>query len=536
MRGTLRVRERRCPSCAATARGADARWCGGCGAPLDPDGEAARPGRDAPRAGRDAARSHRGASGDPDRDVGPRSRRTDSRSRAGPSRRGRRGARPARALRALPLVAGLAALVALLVTAGSVADRTVTERRAEVRDVAVAAPSDEVVEQLASRPPPPVPDRTEPACVRGGTDDCLLWTVEVPRTVDGGHHLVVDNLVLTSQGPELVARELATGEERWRTDELGALTPYQGQVVDDLLVLTGEDRRAESIDAATSVAAGVELATGEVRWREGALSASIGAGGTSLVTTGEGFLRAHAPDGALRWESAERIERPSGGVAWAAGHVVLVAAGPGGAEVHRLSDGQPLGLVGHPVAFDEAATFVVLGPGEEDDPVDHALVDEDGLVWRSDTPAALACFSDVRMGPTAVEVTTCSGERIDLLREDGSAVDVHAEPDPSLGWSSASRVGAYVIRHREASESEQGRDVLVRDAVTRDEVAVLPADTWPVWGGEHQVGDEARVVVLAAPDRLIALPPTVRRWNGRSSGTSELRSLFAPATLSVQPR
>jgi uncharacterized membrane protein YvbJ len=134
MRGALRVRERRCPTCQATARGSDARWCGTCGDPLDPGGEAARADHDAP-----------------------------SRHRRSP-----------RSLRALALVAGVGGVVALLAAGGAFVERSTSGPSTAVRDVAVAAPDAEAVSRLEREPPTPIPDRTESACARGGTDDCFL--------------------------------------------------------------------------------------------------------------------------------------------------------------------------------------------------------------------------------------------------------------------------------------------------------------------------------------------------------------------------
>lgn len=541
MRSRRRGRERRCPSCAVTVRGDDARWCGSCGTPLDghpTSSEAADPAEAAGRAG-----GRRGGRAD-----GP----GHAQGRVGPSGR-------SRLVRAGVVAGGAAVVLTLAVTGGGIVDRVASDRSAAVRNVAVAAPSEEVVEQLADRPPPPPPEpprRTEAACTRGGTDDCFLWTAPIQRAyASGGHHLVVAGVVLSSEGPDLVARDLATGEERWRTQAIGALTPYQAEVAaDGVFVVSGDDRRAEDIHAATAVVAGVDAATGEVLWRDGALRASMAPDGTTLLTTGEGHLRALEPDGSERWRLDGRIEPRLGESAWLDGHIVTVYEGPERFEQLRLTDGAPLGAATSLITWDAEATFVEIertseageageAGGDSRTVADLGLVGTDGLRWQVDGSTVSSCLDGVLLSPTVIELRTCAGERIDLSRADGAATtlppDDIADADAGFGGSAGTpwleQVGSYELLRRDGTGTHHGEDVLVTSSTTGAEVAVLPPETWIV---SFRTPDEdvAGVVILATPDRLIALPPEERRWNGRSSGTSELRSLFAPATLSVQPR
>jgi hypothetical protein len=578
MRGVLPVVERRCPDCAATVRGRAARWCGSCGCSLD---GARGPSRDAPDDDPVGTFGRTGPGRRRDRDGATNAEA----ARAGG--RPRLGHVPRNLLGAAGLVGG-ALLLAGVVAGGGLVDRAATERSTSVRDVVVAAPDASVVAELDRRPAPSPPPRTEPTCARGGTDDCFLWTLEAERDAfdivtragdlvltseansevleardlrdgrvrwsapvasrlrsdPGGWMdslLGVEELLLTSEGRELVARELATGRERWRVGELGALQPYQAVVRDGFLVLAGDDRRAESIQAATSVAAGLDLETGEVRWREGALSVSLAAEGVTVLTTGEGQLRAHDADGTLRWEAAEPVESRLGASVWADGHVVTVHDGTGGARMLRLSDGAPLGVAGSPVVHDETATFVELygGTGEEVGEggiVGYALFDAEGEVWRTGDLGWADCFQDVRLHPKVVRITTCDGQRVDLSREDGTELgrEVDDEARQRRTIFHTMRVGAYdlVYRHPRFDADDAGDELVVLDAASGREVAFLPPETWPLWTPEGWEGDQ--IVVLQATDRVVALPAGVRTWNGRSNGTPQLRVL-RPA-LSVRPR
>jgi outer membrane protein assembly factor BamB len=586
MRGVLPVVERRCPDCAATVRGRDARWCGSCGCSLDaadtrgPDGGPRR------RSGGTLLGSLAGRLGGGSR--GTHGTRGAEATRAGSG--SRLGHVPRNLLAAAGVVGG-ALLVAGIVAGGGLVDRAAAERSTSVRDVAVAGPDASLRAEFDRRPaPPPPPPRTEPACVRGGTDDCFLWTHEAEEgtfdlvtragdlvlTSEAGSEVLeardlrdgqvrwsapvatrlrsdvggwmdallgVEDLLLTSEGRELVARELATGRERWRVEDLGALQPYQGVVRDGLLVLAGDDRRAESIQAATSVAAGLDLETGEVRWREGALSVSLAADGVTVLTTGEGRLRAHDPDGTLRWEAAEPVESRLGASVWADGHVVTVHDGTGGAQLLRLTDGEPLGVGGSPVAHDDDATFVELYGGADEEVgaggsavVAYALFDADGEVWRTEDVDWADCFQDVRLRPAVVRITTCDGDRIDLRRDDGTVVVTEAGDRPGQLPSifHTLRVGAYdlVYRHPRFAAEGTGDELVVHDAASGREVALLPPETWPLWTAEGWDGEQ--VVVLQATDRVVVLPSGIRTWNGRSNGTPQLR-VIRPS-LSVRPR
>lgn len=504
------VRGGTCDTCGQPVGARDARWCGSCGAaqtaPHRREGD------------RDASRPDR-----PDR-------------------------------RTVPAVVAVLALVALLIgTSGGLIDRVAdggTRAGTGVSDVAVAGlDADEVsgvLDDAARRPPTPLAGRTAPVCAAGGLacfvwvveaehptgfgevlladglvlshehqgdrvvahdlrDGSVRWTAEVGRrfaAVHGGFHVVGDLLVLT-EGDEVVGRDLATGRVRWRTHELGRLAPFELSRSGDTLVLAGEDRRGAGWRE-RAVAAAVDIATGEVRFREVAVAVSLGAEGMSLLTTEEGDVVLLGPDGAPRWELDAAVA-PDHGSAWVTGHVVTIHDESGGLALLRARDGAPLDLIGWPFALDDTHTLVELAPATDAQPArsTHALLDRDGEVWRTgDGPAD--CVHDLHLRGHLLELIACTGEVVRLDRTDGALVSRRDAPLASGEDRFVALVGPYGLAYGPAHGEEQ----TVVDRRDGRIVARLPTDSWPVsrhgYGGWEPPAGE--VVVLQHRRYLVALP------------------------------
>jgi outer membrane protein assembly factor BamB len=500
VRSGVLVRERCCPACAATVRVRDARWCGTCGELLEPVAvEAPSPTRSPWR--------HRLLIG----------------------------------------TAGAAILAVAVVTGGGVIDRTAA-RSAAVQDLAVATPDADVLDGLerAPRPTPPVVE--EPTCTRTGDRACFLWTTEVDgagfsvATVAGDVLITQDaylreivardladgtvawsvdlagggrpragllsarELVLHVEGEDLVARELATGAERWRTGELGRLLPWQAHPTADQLVVVGEDVGAleSESDLGQAVASGLDPGTGELSWQRSGTSASLAAGGVTVVTTADDHLAAYTPTGELLWRAEEPSEAGAPG-AWAHGHVISVYdEDTGVSELHRLSDGAPLGFDGYPVATDDQHTLVQLhGSVEVDGTI--VLLDGAGEAWRIDGADWSDCVAGAGFTAATVELTTCRRGQVTLDRADGSVLERRFGDETPTSVGYVERVGPYEIVPTEVDGLT--RDVLVAHAESGRELARLPPETWPVWPQEPtrraEFGD---VVVLQSHGWLSALP------------------------------
>jgi outer membrane protein assembly factor BamB len=482
------------------------------------------------------------------------------------------------------------AAVVLLLAAGGLGDRLGDARGGGtgVSDGAVAVPDDDVLAELADRGDPPAPDAppagppvTDPACTRGADLACFRWAHEGPpggfeqvtvtgdtvlayagdaqvltardleagtvrwstAVTDGDHLgaplLVTADLVLLREDRDLVARGLGTGEQRWRTPELGALALTDVTLHDGTLVVAGQDRRAASNQTAAATAVGLDPRTGAVRWRERGLHTVLAAGGSAVVTTGEGHLRAFDPDGTLRWEQRHAVERGRGGAAWADGQVVSLHDGRTGVSLLRLRDGAPLGIDGAVVASDDEVTLLALRATEDGDGPrrgqahTYVLVDADGERWRTPGGAGSGCLHRVRFAPSTVELTTCAGERVGLDREDGSPAEVGPGGTAAVTRQGASlvRTGPFDLVQRARRTSAQEREVLVLDADSGREVALLPAHAAPV-DLEERADDEP--VVLVAGRWVVALPAEGDRPRG-SVPPDHGPGPFAPSTA-VSPR
>jgi outer membrane protein assembly factor BamB len=506
VRGVL-VQERCCPACRETVRGRDARWCGTCGELLEPVAvEAPSPTRSPWR--------HRLLIG----------------------------------------TVGAAILAVAVVTGGGVIDRTAA-RSAAVQDLAVATPDADVLDGLepAPRPAPPVVE--EPTCTRTGDRACFLWSVQVdgvehsPATIASGLLFTQDasrpawiardvrdgtvvwsaevatgfgqdsmllaagDLALHVDGDAWVARELATGVERWRTEQLGSVTPWQVALRDDVLVAIGDDQAAseELIEDGHALAAGLDPTTGSLLWQQEGVSASLAAGGVTVVATEDGDVAAYRPSGELGWRR-QLFDDGSSAHAWAHGHLVSVYdEDTDAASLHRLVDGEPLGYDGRPVATSEEHTLVHV----ESSPRGLVLLDEAGEVWRADLFDGSDCLFGGRFASTTIEFTTCSGGQVTLDRSDGSLLErmpgseaaaptpgSEAEALPFQGYREF--VGPYELRSSETGGSVQG--AIVTDAATGAELARLPPETWSVWQQDRDRAGSEDVLVLQSRGWLTALP------------------------------
>jgi hypothetical protein len=516
--------ERCCPGCAATVDERSARWCGRCGSLLSPPAGAAPPA-------------------------------------------------PGRLRRPMLPVAGLVVAVALVLVAGDgLVDRSATSQLA---DRAIAAPDEDARSRIDRRRPAPVPATTAPTCVRAPELGCFAWVAAwdaadlgtITATADGklvttsadGRTLTarsladgavvwsvgtdwsvgtggpahgatvrpVGDVLLYGDGGGLVARELATGEERWRTTALAPVTIYQAQVVGDVVVVAGEDQailRAGDVTTAAAAAAGLDLATGALRWREDARTASLAAGGVAVLVSDDGDLQVREPDGTPRWSRETRDDGPGGAAesyAWAHGHVVTIHDGMATGELFTLADGAPLGLSGGAMTSDERHTVAEIRPvgeGWHRAGPGFALFDEDGEVWRRE-PEGPMCVGALHLEGRVVAIETCEGAHLVLDRADGTvrrrqpaAEGPTSTPDPF----SVDAIGPYELDHAGSEVTGVGHTTTVRDRRTGAVVAQLPPDSWPVWDEVRHSPDLGGVVVLAGSGWLTALrlPPGPRTVGG----------------------
>lgn len=493
-------RQRPCPTCAEDVRDRSARWCGTCGAPLRDE-----------EADTDAASPARGPL------AGPRG-----------------------VVSVVAVAATVLALVGSGVLDGGGAGST------SVQDGAVAAPAPEDLDRLDRRQPPlPEPTLTEPTCTHTADLGCFRWTVEaagagfdtvtvadglllteealdgvlVARSVADGRTVwaadldrgfsagmleVAGDLVLHTEVRDLVARDLTTGRERWRTDALDHHAPYEVHRDGDVLVVAGISHRRTGYGGGppNAVAAGLDPATGEVRWLEEANEAWLAADGTAVLTSRDGYLRAYTPTGELRWRTAEPLDDPEPGSAWVTGHVVVLRGGEGRSTFLRLSDGATLGVGGEVLGHDDRHTFAELHGGEDDRTggVAFALLDEDGEVWRTGGLSG-SCLSHAGFTATTVEVVTCSESTITLDRTDGTTVlrpvrsslprDDAVDRNPYVTWTTPEadgRVGSLVLS----------------DARSATEVGRLPPDAQPLTEPATSWREDLGGVVVWRSERWLA--------------------------------
>ncbi len=131
MLGGVAMRERACPACGGKVRGRSARWCGSCGAPLEPF---------------------------VDNDAGARL------------------SSPHWVRLVLAGAVATAVAVAVVVSGGGLVERA--SPTTAVDDPVVAGPNEDALDDLPRGEPPASPVATDPTCSEGPELGCFLWTIE----------------------------------------------------------------------------------------------------------------------------------------------------------------------------------------------------------------------------------------------------------------------------------------------------------------------------------------------------------------------
>ncbi len=516
----LATRTRTCPACAAPVSDRRARWCGSCGELL---GAPAEPAASTPAA------------------VRPWVRRS-------------------------LVVAAIALGVGLLAVAGDGLVDRVGPTSTGVQDLAVGTPDEDTLADVRRRvppPPPPPPPVERPTCTGVPADTCFAWLIEAPGAsfeaviptaefiVTAGSmsgplavHGLDDGelrwsvqpppsdqsgvtvgtelgLVVHTSGERLVAREIATGEERWSTDELGQVVPYQAWGSGDTVVVSAGRPGASRNDGSFEmVLAGFDPATGAVRWRHGAADITPLEDGDALLTDFDGSARVVTAAGTVRWQRDDLVDRTLGGGAWGYGHVITIMTADR-SQLLLASTGEPLGFDGTASATDDQHTFVEVyadveqaTSGEQhDDSVyvqgdEVALVGPDGVLWRVPAEGWSGCVNQVVLeDPDVITIEPCDGGTVVLDRADGQLIGrepatIGATND---GWFAAGPYGPYVIGHDDPATPDPA--MVVTDTRTDEEVARLPPDTWPAWSTDApREGIFGNRFILHGQRWLVALP------------------------------
>lgn len=517
------VEERQCPACDRTLRDRGARWCGSCGALLEPPTVAS------------------------------------SKVPIAPRRRWQVGA----VVAAVAVAAtAIAAQVGSGITRGFI-DRG-TSGTTTVADLEVTLPDEDTLESLESLERRRPPATTAPTCSRAPRGTCFLWTTEVDdappdvplRTsavvADGrvisvgpqagavtardvrdgwiiwsvrGHDTtsgvppqVAGDLVLHPSEDGLIGRAAATGLERWRNPALTGFKPYRASRHGAIVLLVGNSHGL----AATGdvhrgpVLAGMDAATGKVLWHHSGHNATLAGDGAGVLITDDGQLQAYEPDGRLRWDVDVELDPhvlSEVGV-WSAGPAVQVFTREY-RDLRRLRDGAPMPLDGALLAGDgEHALAVELhardaGGHTMSDTV--VLLDEDGEVWRRDDVLPGGCPGSARLERATVEIITCDGERLQLDRSDGRERSRTPATDPRGDAAHGSMIDLGPYELRRSFGSGGPGDLVVRDRRSATEVARFPRDTWPVLTTDGRSSSYVTdgVLVLQSQNWLSALelPP-----------------------------
>jgi hypothetical protein len=329
--------------------------------------------------------------------------------------------------------ARVVAAVVSVVTLAVVGSSGLLDREADpspdVPDVTVEAPDQEALERISRQPPAAPPARTEPVCQRTGDLTCFRWA----EAMDTRFDVIVatgDLLVTTdehgapltarrvSDGQELVAREVETGDVRWRTATPEAFSLFQARMVDGTLIVIGTDHSDIVLDWPPTLVLGLDPNSGEERWRQDA-------------------------------------------------------------QLYRMSDGEPLGYGGLVIASDDRQSLSELHDNVPDSLLDravgYALVGEDGEVWRIDGMDWSACANGARLTDATIVIGTCDDGEVVLARSDGSEVSRTpvTSRGPTYARSMTMRLGPYRFGN-EMTPTGWG-DVVIADAITGDEVARLQA-------------------------------------------------------------
>jgi hypothetical protein len=511
------IRERSCPACDQPVRERAARWCGSCGEPLEP-------------------------------------------LTAGPSS----APSPSPLWRRVLIGAVTAVVVAGVVLAGGgLVDRAA--RTTTVDDVAVETPDETTLADLPRGRPPAPRSTAEPTCSVGPRLGCFAWTVESGAdpmsggdVVTGGGHVlafdpvageitaydladgtavwsasalrsldgwasmrVVDDLVLHHAEQALVARDLASGEERWRNTGLASLGVHEAQRHGGRLLLAGDRGAFATSGRITHAAAAavVDVVTGELHWQHSGGGAALGPGGAAVILD-EGRLRAYDVAGVLRWDVDAGTDDGADSGIWVMGHAISLYTDDGGTRLHRLVDGEALPFIARPMAVDADHTLVVevepdgasggYTPGD-----DWILLDEAGEVWRTPAVGEGLCFGSARFEAATITVTGCDGGTVVLDRTTGE-VWSHTPAGDGGGrrlLGSLAGAGPYEL-HRGAGTD----DLVVVDGRTDTEIARLPGETWVVDGGsgwEWEAAGSDGFMVFQSRAWLVALElPGATRGGG----------------------
>lgn len=243
-------------------------------------------------------------------------------------------------------------------------------------------------------------------------------------------------------------------------------------------------------------------------------TASLAAGGVTVVTAYGGHVQAYEPTGELRWQVDAPFDT-GGGEAWAVGHAVSIQHDGHGRHLYRLHDGAPLGYEGSVIVADEVHTFADVFDGRSR----FVLLDERGEVWRVDDVDRGRCISGASLEATTVEISTCGGGRVTLDRADGRLVARLPPPTTradAFGGRRFGQIGPYELSN--ADPEAQAAAVVVTDRRTGEEIARLPAATHPVWRDLWwQDADLGGLVVFQSRQWLTALPLPERPWSGAPS-------------------
>jgi hypothetical protein len=485
---------RTCPACDVAWDDTDARWCGACGEAL--------------------------------RAVTPSAHDTD---RAGPRRR-----------RAAVLLGAVTLAGVVTVAVGTVERRLPTT--AEVTDEGVVAPDRAEVTDPERSDDREVPAVTEPTCVDG--QDCFAWTVElsgdrasIPSSIaldelvvvaDGGtltarearsgavrwRETIDDTssasgvpvtgaggLLLHTDGADVVRRDLRDGRELWRTDELGVggLGPSVTSTGDTTLVV-GTPRPTDDGDqGGRTTVAGVDAATGEVRWQTEGQVAGLHPEGV-VLTADEGTLVGIGPAGATVWE--RDLDGDTSGGAVVQGDVVQTYGQEGPGALLDAATGRELEVDGTIVGAD-GPRVLVLDAG--DDGTGRVHLVEDGAVrWTTglDDAPCLGSLSGRR-----VTIDVCGGGQVELDPNDGRLLrTVDAGPqDRRAGWGQ--RFGEFRLRSVDGGGTGAATGLELLDAAG-GVIARFPDRTWPVVArngdgqADAQVGG---VLVLEHEERVVAV-------------------------------
>jgi hypothetical protein len=518
------VRQRSCPGCQRPVTERTARWCGACGEPLRAEAPTPRP-----------------------REAG--GRRTAWR-------------RAAAAGAAVAVVGGLA------VAGGPIVDRLPGD--GTLTDLEVSTPSATTLDRVGRRFQPPPAALRDPVCLRSAGDGCFRWSVVDPdlagaqvlvagdlllatgpsgrdataRRLDDGEVawravladgvrpdrvVATDTLLLTVDDGRLTARDLADGDVRWRDAPL----PEDATILDarqrgDRIVVVavreghdlaeGPDDADAGLEQFGGLVLGIDARDGAATWEvESAGPPGVGHDATTVHVDEDGHLVALDPDGSVRWRVPALPEGASGGT-WINGGFVTVWSDDGfGDRLHRLHDGQALGVGGTVLAQDGARTLLEVWPGEDEGGPAYVLVDGDEERWRVPAEAS-GCSLGADLDAEVARLHKCGGSELVLDAADGS-VRSHSPPvagdDEGLALMTE-RVGPFALRPEAPGEVGSAWNLV--DTRTDTEVARLPPDSVlvtreaePSWtadlGGVAVIQHRGGMVAVDLPAEEVAAAP-----------------------------